>query len=104
MAPFLVFRVAQTAKNPVRRVIASVGLFLSIVAAWLAGTLLGTAAAALLIIAKIGLIWGIAFFIGTILSVIFSVVFSILAFNATSWLFLHMSSEEVVEYLRSISE
>lgn len=104
MAPFLAFRVARAAKNPVRRVIASAGLFLAIVAAWLAGTLLGAAGAALLIGAKIGLIWGIAFFIGTTLSVTLSVVFSILAFNATSWLFLHMSSEEVVEYLRSISE
>jgi len=104
VAPFLAFRVARMAKNPVRRAIAGIGLFVSIVLAWLAGTTLGTLAGALLIATKLGYIWGIAFFVGSLLSVTLSVAFSILIFNATSLFFLHASSEEVVEYLRTLSE
>lgn len=104
MAPFLAFRVARGAKSSERRIIASVGLFLAIVFAWLAGTFLGTAAGALLILLKVGTFWGLAFFIGTALSVTLSVAFSILVLNATAWIFLHMSSEEVVAYLRDLSK
>jgi hypothetical protein len=49
MAPFLAFRVARIAKNPVRRAIAGIGLFIAVLAAWLAGTALGTAVGALLL-------------------------------------------------------
>ena len=104
VAPFLAFRVAALAKNPVRRLIAGVGFFLSILAAWLAGTFLGTVAGALLIAAKVGMLWGLAFIIGTTLSVVLSVAFSILVMNAVAFFFLHMSSEEVVAYLRSLSD
>lgn len=104
LAPFLALRVARMAKNPVRRVVASIGLFISVLLAWLAGTALGTATGALIIASKIGLLWGVAFFVGSFLSVTLSVAFSILVFNATSLLFLHASSEEVIEYLRKISE
>ena len=103
-APFLAFRVARVAKNPVRRLIAGVGLFIAMLAGWFAGTALGTAAGALLIASHVGLLWGLAFFVGTSISVVMSVAFSFLVLNATAWLFLHISSEEVVEYLRSISE
>jgi hypothetical protein len=104
VAPFLAFRVARAARNPARRAIAGIGLFVAVLLAWLAGTFLGTAVGALLVMSHIGLFWGIGFLIGTTLSVALSVVFSILVLNATSWLFLHMSSEEVVAYLNSISE
>lgn len=104
MAPFLAFRLARATKNPIRRTIASIGLVLAVIAAWAAGTLLGTATGALLVMSQVGLIWGLAFFVGTTLSVFLSVAFSILVLNSTALLFLHMSSEEVVEYLRSISE
>lgn len=103
-APFLAFRVARAAKNRTRRLIAGAGLFLAILLAWLAGTLLGTAAGALLIASQVGIIWGLAFFVGTAVSVTLSVAFSILVLNATSLLFLQLSSEEVVEYLRTSSE
>lgn len=103
-APFLAFRVARVAKNPIRRLIAGVGLFIAMLAGWFAGTALGTAAGALLVMSKVGLFWGLAFLIGTTLSVVLSVVFSFLVLNATAFLFLHMSSEEVVEYLRTLSE
>lgn len=102
-APFLAFRVARSAKNPTRRVMAGIGLFIAITMAWLAGTLIGTATGALLIMSHMGLMWGLAFFVGTTLSVTLSVIFSILVLNATAWFFLHMSSEEVIDYLRSIS-
>ena len=104
LAPFLAFRVAALAKNPVRRLIAGVGFILSILAAWLAGTFLGTVAGALLIAAKVGMLWGLAFIVGTTLSVVLSVSFSILVMNAVAFFFLHMSSEEVVAYLRSLSD
>ena len=102
-APFLAFRVARYAKDPWRRRIAGFGLFLAMVVGWFAGTALGTAAAAFLIMAKVGLIWGLAFFVGTATSVVLSVAFSLLALNATAWLFLGMSSEDVVAHLRTIS-
>jgi len=104
VAPFLAFRVARMAKNPVRRAVAGVGLFISVLLGWFAGTALGTAAGALLIASKVGLLWGIAFFVGTLLSVTLSVAFSILVFNATALFFLHASSEEVIEYLCALSE
>lgn len=104
LAPFLAFRIAANAKNPVRRAIAGVGLFIAMLSGWLAGTLLGTAAGALLIAAKIGLLWGLAFIVGTTLSMVLSVAFSILIVNAASYIFLQLSSEDVIEHLRSISE
>ena len=104
VAPFLVFRVAAYAKNPARRYIAGFGLFVSVLGAWFAGTFIGTAVGALLIAAKVGLLWGIAFIVGTGLSVILSVTFSIIVLNSLSCLFLHMSSEEVIDHLKSISE
>jgi len=84
--------------------VAGVGLFISVLGAWFAGTLIGTAVGALLIAAKVGLLWGLAFVVGTGLSVILSVTFSIIVLNSLSCLFLHMSSDEVIEHLKSISE
>lgn len=104
VAPFLAFRVARVAKNPTRRLIAGIGLFIALVLAWLAGTGLGTATAAMLIASKVGVLWAVAFFVGTFLSVTLSVAFSILVFNAVSFFFLHASREEVIEYLRTLSE
>ena len=103
-APFLAFRIARFAKNPIRRIIAGVGLFIAMLAGWLAGTALGTATGALLIMSKFGFLWGFAFFVGTTTSVILSVAFSLLALNSTAWLFLHMSSEDVINHLRSLSD
>lgn len=103
-APFLAFRVVRITKNPVRRAIAGVGLFIATLAAWFAGTFLGTAAGAALVGAKFGLVWGLAFLAGTTLSVVLSVTFQLLVLNAFSLFFLHMSSEEVVQYLKTLSE
>lgn len=103
-APLLALRVARGAKNPVRRCIAGAGLFVAMLGAWLAGSALGTLTAALFIISKFSLFWGIAFLIGTTASVVLSVTLSFLVLNATCLLFLHMSKEEVIEYLRTLSE
>lgn len=102
-APLLAFRVATIARDPLRRVIAGLGLFFAMLAAWAAGTFLGSVAGALLIYSFFGLWWGIGFLVGTSLSIVLSVAFSVLVLNATAWLFLQISSEEVVEYLRRVS-
>ena len=104
VAPFLAFRVARFAKNPIRRAIATVGLFLAVLLAWAAGTFLGTMAGALLVLSAFGPIIALGFVLGTTLSVTLSVSFSILVLNATSWFFLHLSSEDVIAHLKSISE
>lgn len=103
-APILAFRVARVAKNPIRRLIASTGLFISFILAWFAGTFIGTATGAALISTKFGVLVGLGFFIGTSFSITLSVAFSIVVLNASSWFFLQMSSEEVVAYLKSISD
>lgn len=103
-APFLAFRVARHAKNPVRRIIAGMGLFIAMLAAWAAGTFLGSLTGALLVAAKIGLLAGWAFLVGTSVSVVLSITFQLSVLNAFSLFFLHMSSEEVVQYLKELSD
>lgn len=103
-APFLAFRVVRIAKNPVRRIIAGTGLFIALLAAWAAGTFLGSIAGAVLVGLKLGLFWGFAFLVSTSVSVVLSVTFQLLVLNAFSLFFLHMSSEEVVQYLKTLSE
>jgi hypothetical protein len=61
-------------------------------------------AGAALVFSAFGPLMAIGFLIGTTLSITLSVAFSILVLNATSWFFLHMSSEDVIAYLNSISE
>lgn len=104
LAPFLAFRVARAAKNPLRRVIASVGLVLAVLLAWATGTFLGTITGALLVYSAFGPLMAFGFILGTTLSITLSVAFSILVLNSASWFFLHMSSEDVIEYLKSISD
>ncbi|UCV07203.1 hypothetical protein [Dechloromonas denitrificans] len=104
LAPFLAFRIAALAKNPIRRLIAGTGLVLAIFLAWAAGTFLGTMIGALFVGSKFGFVVGAGFLLGTAVSVTLSVAFSILVLNTTAWAFLHLSSEEVISYLKSISE
>jgi hypothetical protein len=103
-APFLVLRVARIATDSKRRWVAAVGLFVSAVLALAAGTLLGTLTGTFLIAQLFG--WGtaIGFLVGTTFSVILTVTFQVLVLNATCFLFLGLSSGEVVEYLKSRSE
>ncbi|PIV91798.1 MAG: hypothetical protein COW45_03370 [Gallionellales bacterium CG17_big_fil_post_rev_8_21_14_2_50_54_146] len=77
MAPILVFKVAMVAKNPFRRLIAIVGLLLSVVLSWLAGTLLGSVAGFIFVGTHIGWLVAFGFFFVTTLSVILSVAFQI---------------------------
>lgn len=60
-APILLYKIIQRAKNPRRRAMAKVGLVVGAIGAYFAGTFLGTSAAALLIMAKVGFIMGLAF-------------------------------------------
>ena len=102
-APFLVIRIAWSVKNPVRRIIAIIGLLLSLVLSYVAATLLGTLAGAAFVASNIGIIAGIGFLVGTTLSIYLSVIFSIIVFNAVSFIFLKISAQEVVDYLNEIS-
>jgi hypothetical protein len=104
VAPFLAFRVARSAKNPVRRAIATVGIILGVVVAYFAGTFLGTAAGALFVLSHYGPLMAAGFFFGTVFSVVFTVAFQILMLNATCWLFLNLSSEDVIQHLKDISD
>ena len=102
-APFLLYKIIKRVENPKRRFIAKVGLVVGIIGAYFAGTLLGTTVAALLIVTKVGLIMGFAFWVGTALSVFLTVLFQFLVFNFIAFIFLHMSSEEVLNYLDDFS-
>lgn len=104
MAPYLAWCIARRASDPARRRIAGVGLFLAVIAAWLAGTLIGSFAGSMLIASGFGLFWGISFFVGTTISAVLSVTFSAVVLNATAYLFFQLSSAEVVEHLRSLSD
>lgn len=104
LAHLLVFRIAALAKNPIRRTISGVGLFLAVLLAMCAGTYLGTALGALFTASQFGITTAIGFLIGTSFSVTLSIVFSVIVLNATSWIFLHISNEDVIEYLRNISK
>lgn len=103
-APILILRLALTVKNPIRRLIAVVGLFISILLAYLAGTLLGSFVGAIFVFSHFGPFMALGFLVGSTLSVVLSVAFTLFVFNATSWLFLHMSSEDVVEHLLNVSK
>lgn len=103
-APILILRLAVTVKNPIRRLIAVVGLALSVLMAYLAGTFLGSVVGAIFIFSHFGPLIAAGFLVGSTLSVVLSVTFTFLVLNTTSWLFLHMSSEDVVEHLKDLSK
>lgn len=103
-APILILRLALTVKNPIRRLIAVIGLFSSIFLAYLAGTFLGSVVGAIFIASHFGLLIAAGFLIGSTLSVVLSVAFTLFVLNTTSWLFLHMSSVDVVEHLSNASK
>jgi hypothetical protein len=103
-APFLAVRVARIAKNPIRRMIAGVGLLTGVAAAYVAGTFVGKTAFALFMFANFGFSMGLGVLIGSLTSVIVSGTIIALAFNGTCLLFLKMSAEDVVAHLKSASE
>ncbi|ASL28634.1 hypothetical protein E0E54_01395 [Azotobacter chroococcum] len=102
-APFLIVRVALRVRSPRRRAVALVGLLLSVLLSYGAATFLGTLVGAAFVASHIGLLAGIGFLFGTTLSVYLSVIFSIVVFHAVSFVFLKISSQEVLDYLREIS-
>jgi len=102
-APFLIIKIALTVKNPIRRMFAIIGLIVSVLLAYLAGTFLGSFVGGVFVASQVSVLMGIGFIIGTALSMFFSVVFSILVLNSVSYFFLKMSSQDVADYLHDIS-
>lgn len=102
-APFLVARIAWRTKNPVRRFVALIGLLLSLFLAYGAATFLGSLTGALLIASQVGVLVGLGFLVGTTVSIYLSVIFSIFVLNAVAFVFLKLSSQEVLDYLNEIS-
>ena len=102
-APFLIIRLAIVVKNPWRRSIAVIGLFLAIMMAYLSGTFLGTFVGAMFVMSGIGFFVGLGFLFGSLMSVFLSLIFSVLVLNAVSYIFLKLSTQEVVDYLHNIS-
>ena len=102
-APILILRLAMTVQNPLRRAIAIIGLIVAITFAYLAGTFLGTAAGALFVWSNIGFLSAVGFFVGSFLSVFLSLAFSVFILNAVSFLFLKLSTQEVIDYLQGLS-
>lgn len=98
-APILIAKIAWQAKNPTRRFVAFFGLLLSILLAYGAATLIGSLVGALFIASHVG----IGFFLGTGISIYLSVIFSILTLNSVAFLFLKLSSQDVLDYLSEIS-
>ncbi len=104
IAPYLTWSVARRATDPARRRIAGLGLFVSVLMGWLAHTLVGSLAGSLIVASHFGSFWGLSFLVGTKISVIIRVAFSLTVFNSTAYLFFHLSSQEIVEHLREISD
>mgnify|MGYP003676782944 CR=1 FL=1 len=102
-APVLLVRMAWGVENPLRRGIAVLGLLLSWFAALAAGTALGTVAGAAFVATNIGYIAAIGFLVGTTFSVYLTVIFSIIIFNAVSFVFLKLNTQEIVDHLHEIS-
>ena len=104
LAPLLVFRVVKLATDRRRKWVAALGLIIASLLAIGAGTLLGSLAGAFLVNTLFGPWVAIGFLVGTSFSVLFAVVFQVFILNATCFLFLGLSSEEVVEHLQRVSE
>jgi len=102
-APILVIKIAWLVENSIRRVIAVIGLLLSLILSYSAGTFLGSLVGAAFIATIIGILTGLGFLFGTTLSIYLSVIFSIIVFNAVSFVFLKISSQDIAYYLYEIS-
>lgn len=102
-APILVFRIASLVENKIRRNLAIAGLLLSLVASYACATFIGTFFGALFVASHIGFLSGVGVLIGLSSSVYLSVIFSIISFNTVSFIFLKVSTQEVVDYLNEIS-
>ncbi len=103
-APFLLMRIAWSVKNPIRKIFAVFGLILSFICSYFAGTILGGFTGFLLIATNIGWLMAVGFLLGTALSFLLSLTFCFLIFNAVSYLFLKMNTEEVLEYLNELAQ
>lgn len=103
-APFLILRIASMVENPVRRYIAIAGLILSLLCSYGVSTFLGSVLGALFVASHIGILAGIGVLVGTTVSVFLSVILTVAIFNTVSFIFLKVSTQEVVDYLNEISK
>ena len=104
LAPFFLLKVILKVKNRWRKFIAILGLIVSVIVSYVAGTFLGSTAGSIFVIYNIGLWYGLAFFVGTLTSSVITVAFMILLFNLISTVFLKISTSEVVEYLEEMTD
>ena len=102
-APILIIKIALTVKNPLRRTIAVSGFIIAIILSYTSATFLGSLVGSFFIGTHFGFLAGIGFLFGTAVSVFLSVVFCVFVFNSISFIFLRMSSQDVVDYLDEIS-
>ena len=103
-APILMVRIVFKAKNPLRRVVAVSGLIVALIAVYGAGTFLGSLMGAALIASHVGYLMAVGFLVGSTVSVWLSVTFSIFVFNSIAFVFFKMTSQEVIDYLKEVSE
>lgn len=103
-APLLLAHIAWGVKNPIRRTIALVGLLLSSIFCYLAGTFLGSLVGALFVATHVGPLFAAGLLVGSTLSVYLSVIFMIIVFNSVSFVFLKMNNEDVIDYLKKQSQ
>lgn len=103
-SPILAIRIVALSKKPIRKIIVGLGVIVAIIISMFSGKFLGSLVGAIFIGSKFGLLAGLGFALGTTFSVSMAMVFSLFIFNGTILMFLHLSSDEVIAYLKSISE
>lgn len=102
-APFLMLKVILFIKTPIRRIIAGGGFLIAILTTYTVSTWLGKAACFWFIKNTVGWFTAFGFLIGTTFSIMVTVIISVAIFNFICFIFLKMSNEEVIDYLKEIS-
>jgi len=100
-SPILLFLIAKSArKSLLQRVIAAFGLLLGIGIAVAVFLFMRTLSGALLMLIHFGVLGFLGFLLGTTLSIVITVAFCLWLLLLISWVFLHMSSEDIVDALK----
>ncbi|PTQ68514.1 hypothetical protein [Pseudomonas sp. GV071] len=101
-SPYLLCCVVVHSKILRRKVVAGLGLFVSILLALLSFTFLGTVMGAVAVGSYLGVLWGIGAFFGTMVSWVLNVVFAAVVLMGFSTFFLFMSAEDANSLSRSV--
>lgn len=103
LSPFLIILIVKNSKlSTPKRIIAMLGVTISIIAGYASFTFLGTFGGSIFIASQIGILSGFGFLLGTLFSVYLTVIFCILLINFFCTIFLKLSSDDVVHYLESL--